>query len=291
MSRRLSSSLHITCSTLTNNLSISTYSGVFFLFSCILPLPESLSLLTWRGGIVFFKGGEKTRPASSQCETCYDRLVTPPLALDGPGDVSLQRQRPGGQEQDHGGLQRRQLRGQPVPESAGASDLVGPQRHLRGERGAGLRGGGAREAVQPLLRHPELPERLFALRIFRRWLLPVQSVPRWRERLRATVRLRREICGVFGPRWGVLLPSQGIRLLSGLFIRPLSAQLPGRSRGACAECAIWAQARASATHGALPALDPHQRLERPGLLRQGAAAVKPSVEVLLTRYFCVEMFD
>lgn len=69
VSRRLSSPLHITCLALANNLTIFTYSGLLVSLLCPNPCLGSVE-------------GILKKSWSSQCRECYDRLITPPLALD-----------------------------------------------------------------------------------------------------------------------------------------------------------------------------------------------------------------
>lgn len=152
MSRRLSSSLHITCLALSNNLAIFMYSAA--LVSLLCPSPCLCSV----EGIL-----KKSR--SSRCRACYDRLLAPPLALDWPGDVSL-RQRFGWKKQEHGGIYRRQLCCKSVQEFVSASNLSGSQHHLHCERGASLWHGGAWQTMQPLFCHPEFAQCVSALWIF-----------------------------------------------------------------------------------------------------------------------------
>lgn len=222
---------------------------------------------------------------------CDDRLAAARLALDRPGHVPLRR-RPGRQKQEHGGIYREQfLRRGPVQEPVGASDFAGPQRgHLRLQRGAGGGQwcGGARQAVQPVLRHAELPQRLPALRILWQRLLPVQGVARRRQVVRAAVWLRRQVRGLAGIRRRVLHAGQGIRLLPGLPTGgTVPTELPGRACGTRAERPLGAQARVAAAGGALPPPPPalgHQQLvERTGLLSQGAVAEQLSMEALSAR--------
>ena len=81
------------------------------------------------------------------------------------------------------------------------------------------------------------------------------------------------------------LSGKGIRFLPDVPLRPVPtcSQLPGRP-GANYQCAVRSPTRVPAAYGELPTVDSrHQRLERPGLLRQGAAPARTHVEVLHTR--------
>lgn len=109
---------------------------------------------------------------SSRCRACYDRFITPPLALGWPGDVPL-RQRLGWEKQEHGRIYWRQFRCEPVQEFVSASNLAGSQHHLHREWGASLWHGGAWQTVQPLFCHPKLAQCVFALWIFWQQLLPM----------------------------------------------------------------------------------------------------------------------